>query len=196
MTAEKRFSGGLSGSNPGLTELGRMQVSAARGLLDPLGISEVIASPVQRAVESASLTGTWLGQGISLDPAFAEADFGSWEGMTFGEVSERDPDGLAAWLGSFDAPAGGTGESFTEVERRVGAGLDALLSSYAGRTVLLVSHVSPIKLIVGRALGAGLEALYRMELSPGSVSMVSFYPDPDGGPPQGSLRLFNALPHS
>lgn len=199
MTAEKRFSGGLAGGNPGLTEVGRDQVRRARRVVDAFAAREeaaaaLLASPVRRAAESAGIVADWLGLEVGFEPAFAETEFGAWEGLTFGEVSERDPDGLREWLASADIPAGGTGESFRAVERRVSEGLDRVLAEYAGRTVLLVSHVTPIKLVVARALGAGIDALYRMELSPASVSAVSFYPDPDGGAPHGSLRLFNATP--
>ena len=40
----------------------------------------------------------------------------------------------------------------------------------------MVSHVTPIKILVAHALGAPLEAVFRMELSPASVSVVSYYP--------------------
>ena len=51
-------------------------------------------------------------------------------------------------------PPGGHGESLRSVEERVLAGLDRLLSTYAGRTVVVVSHVTPIKTLVAHALGA------------------------------------------
>jgi probable phosphoglycerate mutase len=75
------------------------------------------------------------------------------------------------------------------------AGRDRLLEEHDGRTVLVVSHVTPIKTLVADALGAPLESLYRMELSPASVTVVSYYPaTPEGRPAMASLRLFNARP--
>ena len=58
---------------------------------------------------------------------------------------------------------------------------------------MVVSHVTPIKTLVARALEAPLEAVFRMELTPASVSVVSFF-DEEDGPTRGSVRLFNALP--
>jgi probable phosphoglycerate mutase len=87
-----------------------------------------------------------------------------------------------------DEPAGG-GESFRVVERRVLASLDRLLEEYAGRTVLVVSHVTPIKVLVTRALGAPLESVHRMEMAPASVSVLSFFDDGNA-----SMRMFNARP--
>jgi probable phosphoglycerate mutase len=57
----------------------------------------------------------------------------------------------------------------------------------------VVSHVSPIKILVAKVLEAPLEASYRMELSPASVTVLSFYPELDGRP-QARMRLYNARP--
>jgi probable phosphoglycerate mutase len=72
-----------------------------------------------------------------------------------------------------------------------------LCALYPGRTLVVVSHVTPIKTLVARVLGAPLDAVFRMELSPASVSVLSFYPDPsapDGSGHRAAMRLYNALP--
>ena len=83
---------------------------------------------------------------------------------------------MGAWLGSLDHTPGG-GESFRVVEKRVLASLDRLLAEFAGKTVLAVSHVTPIKVLVAHALGAPLDSVYRMELAPASVTVLSYFPD-------------------
>ncbi|KAJ1684152.1 hypothetical protein LUZ63_020445 [Rhynchospora breviuscula] len=113
-TAAKRFSGGLSGTNPPLTDEGRAQVAAAARVVEALldGPADVlVTSPVRRTVESAAVLGERLGLPVTEEPGLAETDFGGWEGLTFAEVREQHPDQLDAWLGSLDEPAGGTGES-------------------------------------------------------------------------------------
>ncbi|GGF30616.1 hypothetical protein GCM10011519_00050 [Marmoricola endophyticus] len=182
-TADKRFSGGLSGVNPGLTDEGRAQVASAATLLDG-SVDALVTSPVRRTVESAAILSERLGLDAVEEPGLAETDFGGWEGLTFGEVRAGHPEQLDAWLGSLDEPAGGTGESFRVVQHRVLAARDRLLASYAGRTVVAVSHVTPIKILVADAVGAPLEAVYRMELAPAAVSEIAYYPEP-------SLRAFN-----
>lgn len=195
-TAAKRFSGGLGGDDPPLADEGRAQVRATATWLRPLAAeaTTVVASPVRRTRESAEIVAAVLDLPLVEEPGLAEMEFGRWDGLTFAEVGERDPDGLAAWLGSLDvAPPGG--ESFRTVEARVLAGRDRLLAAHAGSTVVAVSHVTPIKTLVADALGAPLDAVYRMELSPASVTVVSYYTDPDRpGAPRASLRLFNARP--
>jgi broad specificity phosphatase PhoE/ribonuclease HI len=193
-TADKRFSGGLAGSNPGLTDDGRAQVREVADWLSPLGqaVEAVVASPVRRTRESAEILAERLGLDLVEEPGFAEMEFGAWDGMSFGEVRDQYHDELEKWLGDLDLAPGG-GESFREVEKRVLAGLNRVVERYPGRTVIVVTHVTPIKTLIAHAVGAPLAALFRMELSTASVSVVSFYgEDPDDL--QGSMRLYNAQP--
>jgi len=193
-TVDKRFSGGLKSSNPGLSDEGRDQIRTTAAWLAPIaaGIDVVVASPVRRTLESAEILAEVLGKKVDVEPGFAEMEFGAWDGMTLAEVSERDKAGLDAWLGSMDtAPPGG--DSFRDVQERVLAGLDRILESHAGKTVVVVSHVTPIKTLVAQALTAPLESVLRMELSPASVTVLSFYPDVDGQRPA-RMRLYNARP--
>ena len=189
-TVDKRFSGGFGGLNPGLSDEGRAQIRATADWLAPLaeGIDVLVASPVRRTQESAEIIGDRLGMPVLTEDGLAEMEFGSWEGLTFAETRERYPDEIDAWLGSLDEPAGG-GESFRVVEKRVLASLDRLLEKHQGRTVLAVSHVTPIKVLVARTIGAPLEAIHRMELAPASVTVLSFYDDGNS-----SMRMFNARP--
>jgi probable phosphoglycerate mutase len=196
LTAEKRFSGGLASSNPGLTEDGRAQVREVAEWLAPVAeaVDVVVTSPVRRTRESAEIVAERFGVGLVEEPGLAEMEFGRWDGLTFAEVQERSPGEMDAWLGSLDAAAGASGESFRDVEKRVSDALDRLLETYAGKTVAVVSHVTPIKIVVARALEAPLSALFRMELSTASVSVVSFFGEPGEGGIRGSLRLYNAQP--
>jgi ribonuclease H / adenosylcobalamin/alpha-ribazole phosphatase len=193
-TAAKKFSGGLKSSNPGLSDEGRAQIRATAEWLSPIaeGIAAVIASPVRRTLESAEIIAETLGKRVDVEPGFAEMEFGSWDGLTFAEVAERDQAGLDAWLGSVETPPSG-GESFREVEERVLAGLERIREAHPGKTVVVVSHVTPIKTLVATALQAPLEAVFRMELSPASVTVLSFFPDVDGKA-RASMRLYNARP--
>jgi probable phosphoglycerate mutase len=200
-TSKKLFSGGLGGSNPGLTDEGRAQVRATGDWLLPMAgvVDALIASPVRRTRESAEILADLLGRTVREEAGIAEMEFGAWDGLSFAEIQEQYPDELTSWLGSIDvAPTGG--ESFETVAARVLAGRDRILAAHAGQTVVAVSHVTPIKVLVADALGAPLDALYKMELSPASVTVISYYVGASPNTPPGetellsSLRLFNARP--
>ncbi|ATL27376.1 bifunctional RNase H/acid phosphatase [Streptomyces formicae] len=189
LTPEKRFSGS-GGSDPSLSDVGREQAERAAAALAARGtIQAIVSSPLKRCQETAHTVAARLGLDVHLEEGLRETDFGAWEGLTFGEVRERQPDELTAWLASPKAAPPG-GESFATVSRRVSAARDRLTEAYAGRTVLLVTHVTPIKTLVRLALGAPPESLFRMELSAASVSAVAYYADGNA-----SVRLLNDTSH-
>ncbi|MFC9949866.1 bifunctional RNase H/acid phosphatase [Streptomyces prasinus] len=190
LTPQKRFSGS-GGSDPSLSDAGREQAMRTAEALARRGtVQAVVASPLARTRETAGIVAARLGLEVSVEEGLRETDFGAWEGLTFGEVRERHPDDLNAWLSSPDAEPTGGGESFAATAARVAATRDRLTAAYAGRTVLLVTHVTPIKTLVRLALGAPPEALFRMELSAASLSAVAYYADGNA-----SVRLFNETSH-
>ncbi|MGW7276768.1 bifunctional RNase H/acid phosphatase [Streptomyces sp. NPDC054844] len=190
LTPQKRFSGS-GGSDPSLSSVGREQAEKVAASLARRGtIQAVVASPLARTRETAGIVAARLGLEVAVEEGLRETDFGAWEGLTFAEARERYPDDLDAWLSSPDAEPTGGGESFAATGARVAATRDKLAAAYAGRTVLLVSHVTPIKTFVRLALGAPPESLFRMELSAASLSAVAYYAD--GG---ASVRLFNDTSH-
>ncbi|MET9252874.1 bifunctional RNase H/acid phosphatase [Streptomyces sp. NPDC003717] len=190
LTPQKRFSGS-GGSDPALSAVGREQAARVAESLARRGtVQAIVSSPLARTRETAGVVAARLGLEVAVDEGLRETDFGAWEGLTFAEVRERHPDDLDAWLASPDARPTGGGESFAATGARVAAARDRLVAAYAGRTVLLVSHVTPIKTLIRLALGAPPESLFRMELSAASLSAVAHYAD--GG---ASLRLFNDTSH-
>jgi len=196
-TVEKRFSGGLASANPGLSDEGREQARAVGAWLAPLAdsVGAVVASPVRRTLETAEIVAAMLEQNVEVEHGFAEMEFGDWDGKTFLEVAEQYPEDLDAWLGSLDVAPGGRGESFRVVEKRVLDGLQRLLDEHGGKTVVVVTHVTPIKTLVAHAVDAPMSAVFRMELSPASVTVLSFFRGgKDGTEDQASLRMYNALP--
>jgi probable phosphoglycerate mutase len=189
LTPSKRFSGS-GGTDPELSAAGLRQAEAAAAALAARGtVQDVVSSPLTRCRQTARAVADRLGLEIGIDEDLREADFGAWEGLTFAEVRERHPDDLDAWLASTEAAPTG-GESFASVIRRVEAARDRILARYAGRTVLLVTHVTPVKVLACTALGAPPEALFRMELSAASLSAVAYYADGNA-----SLRLLNDTAH-
>lgn len=188
LSVERRFAGV---ADVPLTGTGLMQAkTAAAHLAARGGINLVVTSPLSRARQTAAEVVAASGADLLVEDRLREANFGDWEGLTFAEVSEGWPDELATWLAEPGmAPPGG--ESFATVGRRVAAALDELLAAQPGRRMLIVSHVTPIKELVARALLAPFPAaLMRMHLDVASLCEIDWYPD--GG---AVLRSFNDTSH-
>jgi probable phosphoglycerate mutase len=186
LSVEKRFSGV---GDPSLTDLGREQALAAARRLASSAAVAVISSPLGRARQTAEVVAEALGLPVEVDEGFQETDFGDWEGFTFAEVRKKWPRELDAWLAS-TAVAPPFGESFDATTTRVRQARDRVLASYGGKTVVIVSHVTPIKTLVRIALDAPATALYRMHLDLACLTEVQWFAD---GP--AVLRSFNDTHH-
>ena len=183
LSQQRRYSGR---GDPALTDLGRRQAEdAARYLSGRGGISAVVSSPLRRAHDTAAAAAGALGLPVSVDEDLVETDFGHWEGLTFREAAERHPELHGRWLSdtSIRPPEG---ESFDEVRTRVQRFLDGVIAERGPGTVLVVSHVTPIKTLLRLALGAGPSILHRLHLDLASLSVAEFYPDSGA-----SVRLVN-----
>ena len=189
MSVQKRYAGLSPKTDAPLTDTGVRQAVAAAKRLAPAGIDAIVASPLQRTVRTAEEVAAVTGVPVLTDEGFRETDFGAWEGLTFAEVRERWPSELTTWLADPSvAPPGG--ESFDQVSERVTAALHRILAERAHQTVLIVSHVTPIKTLVAAALLAPPAALYRMHLDVAALCEIDWYAD---GP--AVLRSFNDTAH-
>jgi probable phosphoglycerate mutase len=176
LTAAHRYSG--RGDIP-LSARGQAQAQAAATRLAGLGgpVAAVVSSPLLRCTQTASPIAEALGGlPVETDPDLIECDFGAWEGHTFAEVRERWPDELERWLAS-TAVAPPDGESLRAVGIRARRALVRLRERYPSQWVVVVSHVSPVKLLLRDALAAGDELLYRLYLDPAGLSIVDYWAD-------------------
>jgi len=186
MSVQKRYAGR---TDVPLTDAGLAQAAAAAKRLASAGIDAIVASPLQRTVQTAEQVAAVTGLPVVTEDGFRETDFGAWEGLTFAEVRERWPSEMTAWLSDPQvAPPGG--ESFAAVSERVTAALHRVLAGRTGQRILVVSHVTPIKTLVAAALLAPPAALYRMHLDVAALCEIDWYPD---GP--AVLRSYNDTAH-
>lgn len=183
LSVERRYSGR---GNPALTEEGRRQADAAARYLGARGgVTAVVTSPLQRAYDTAAMAAKALGLEVTVDDDLIETDFGAWEGLTFAEAAQRDPEVHRRWLRDTSVEPPG-GESFDAVADRVRRACDRIVAEHGATTVLVVSHVTPIKTVLRLALDAGEGILYRLHLDLASLSIAEFY-----GDGASSVRLVN-----
>lgn len=173
---EKRFSGS-GGIDMPLAPIGRAQAEAlAAEVARREPIARIISSPLLRTRQTAEIVAAATGHGVEVDEGFAECGFGEWDGYTFAEVKQRWPVELEEWLNSTEvAPPGG--ESFSQCRLRVSTARERVVARYPGERILVVAHVTPIKIMVSLAVDAPLRSLYRMELPPCSLSTLAWFPD-------------------
>ena len=187
-TVDRLFCGSR-GSDPGLTPEGREQAERAAELVARrYDVTHVVSSPLRRTRETADVAAGRLGLDVELDDDLAELAFGEWDGRTIEDVRERWPDELASWFADENASPPG-GESLAALRVRVGRALERLLATHPGATVLVVSHMNPIKTLVRGALDAPAQVMHRMQLAPAALTVVQWWPDGVT-----ALRTFSHVP--
>ncbi len=186
LSGERRYSG--RGDVP-LTTVGEQQAKAAGERLARMDFTAIVSSPLGRARQTAAAVSAASDVPVTVHDGLVETDFGEWERLTFAEAAARDPELHRRWLGDPTvAPPGG--ESFDTVLTRVRATRDDLVAAHAGETIVVVSHVTPIKSLLRMGLDAGPSLLFRLHLDLASLSIVEWYPDGNA-----TVRLANDTSH-
>jgi broad specificity phosphatase PhoE/ribonuclease HI len=187
LSPERRFSGrgDVALSPEGLAQAEKV----ATRLGTRPGIDLVVTSPLRRARQTAELIAKVTGVDLVTDDDLVETDFGAWEGLTFAEARAADGAAVDAWLADPGTPPPG-GESFEEVAVRVARARDRLIKANPEKTLVVVSHVTPLKTLLRLALEAPPIMLHRLQLDVTGVSEVDWYPD---GP--ANVRLVNDAHH-
>jgi ribonuclease H / adenosylcobalamin/alpha-ribazole phosphatase len=187
LSGGQRFAG--RGDIP-LTATGREQAAAAAARLAACGgLDLIVTSPLARARQTAGAVAAATGLPLVVQDGWAEVDFGEWEGLSHAEAERDWPEQMAAWLSDPGAAPPG-GESLAAASGRVLAALESLLAGHQGATVLIVSHVTPMKILLTHALLAPPAALRRMYLGVACLCEISWYA---GG--VGLVRTLNDTAH-
>lgn len=173
-----------------LNENGKRQAQLVAEALSRIPVCMVVSSPMRRAADTAARIREACGAEFRLDPRLAEGSFGKWEGLTRDEVlrlGSEDAALLARWESdSSCSPPGG--ESIESLQKRVVSLVEELAAERAGDSVVLVSHVGPVKALLAAVLDIPLQATRHMFLDPATISVVEWGRDR-------WLRLFNSHAH-
>ena len=164
-----------------LDELGSRQAEQLAGVEALAKADRVVCSPLARAQQTAAA----LGRSVEVDERWIEVDYGVYDGMPLAEVPTS---AWKRWQADLHwVPE--QGESFAQAGQRVRAACAELAAEAAEQDVVVVGHVTPIKISAAWALGVPEEAQWRMYLANASITTVGFR---DGHP---VLSGFNSTGH-
>jgi broad specificity phosphatase PhoE len=139
-------------------------------------VAAVYSSPLQRAYQTAiPIAERHALEALKAD-ALRECHFGTWEGLSRAEVLARSPED-AHHLQECErdmAMAPPAGESFADMQKRVCAAVSQLARAHSTQTIVLVSHVGPIKALLCAAMGAPLTSSFHIFLDPATISVVDW----------------------
>jgi probable phosphoglycerate mutase len=171
--AENNIKKILAGRSPGvnLTEVGIQQAEQAGKMLEPLNISAIYSSPIDRALQTAEIVGRQCDLEISIDDRLIELDMGKFTKMPYDEIFAKHGNVfLKFYEGSEEVSENGV-ETFTKVQKRVFDMVDFIINKHKNENVVLVTHMDPIKAMIGKVLKLRPEVLFELIIANASLNI-------------------------
>lgn len=158
-----------------LTEKGRIQAQAIAQRLAAEEIHAIYASDLSRAWDTAEAIASHHNIEVIATPNLREASFGQWEGLTYDEIQQRDPEAVKAWhedIGNFSPPEG---ETLHQLADRVTAAYVNIAANHQDQTVLAVAHGGSLQMLICILLELTPEHFWQFNLDHCSLSKVLMY---------------------
>ena len=158
----------LSGAHTGRTDIpltptGREQAAALGRYFAGRKFAMVLASPLQRALETCRLAG--YGDVAVVDPNLCEWNYGNYEGRTTAEISRERPD-WSLWRDGVP-----NGETVEQVAARADAVLARVQSS---GDIALFAHGHILRILTARWLGLEPSAGRLFAMGTASISTLGY----------------------
>ena len=162
-----------------LNETGIKQAENLAEKFRDIPLDAIYASPLSRAVSTATPTAEMKGIEIIKVADLIERDFGDWDDLTYEEIEAKDPELYAEWRGNpqntgFKIP---NGESSDDVHERIGKAVDKIISENDGKSVLVVTHLGAARHIISNVLGLTTEQSWRFTLYNATIACLEIDED-------------------
>ena len=180
----------LAGRSPGvnLTETGIEQAEGTGKMLKSLNISKIYSSPIDRAIQTANIVGNHCDLEPVADDRLIELDMGKFTKMPYDQIFAKHGNVfLKFYEGSNEVSENGV-ETFAQVQKRIFEMVDSVINKHKNENVVLVTHMDPIKAMIGKTLSLKPEILFELIIANASLNIFNnndqkFY-----------LKAINALP--
>ncbi|HKJ23052.1 MAG TPA: histidine phosphatase family protein [Gammaproteobacteria bacterium] len=160
--------------DPVLNEQGRRQAEQAAHALAAVPVDHIFTSPMQRTLATARAIQHTNGAALVTDAALRERRFGVWDGLYFKEIEQQYPREYAEWKQNPALYNPRDGESIDALQRRVQAAITEFTERHPGKTLLVVSHVGPIRVGVCAAIGLPVEGYRQLTVDYCSLTRVDY----------------------
>lgn len=167
----------MSARMPGvfLNDKGRAQAAAVAHTLSGAPVTRIYSSPMERAQETSAFLANILKLEVILSDGIIETDVGQWTGLSAEQVKDT-----RLWQVLLNQPSKmqfPDGESFSDMQKRSVAELEAIAARHPGEMVACFSHADVIRLALAHYLDMPLDAMHHISVDLCSVSVLAFNPD-------------------
>ncbi len=169
---QKVFTGQL---DMGLSEIGKKQAELVKKYLEDYKIDKIYSSDLKRAYDTALPTAESNGIKIKTSKSLREIYAGEWEGKCFDFIQEKYPDTYSVWRNDIGNAVCDGGESVKKLKERVEKEVDRILAENEGKTIMIVSHGTPIRSLLCIWKGSDISDMQNIRWVPNaSVSVVEY----------------------
>jgi broad specificity phosphatase PhoE len=156
-----------------LSEEGRAQALALGSRLEGVSIARAVASPLLRARQTAELALGAKSVDLVLDEGLVEVSHGSWEGLLYSEVMQRDVELRRGWRDTPHLVRPPGGESLQEVQDRTWPALCRACEGLGSEdTVLIVAHDGANRTLLCKVLGLPLSRVWSFRQAPACLNLL------------------------
>ena len=157
--------------DPEINEKGMRQCESLKSSLKNIDFNAVVASPLKRALKSATIISGCEDKDIIVEPQLREIDFGLWEGLHYKEVMQKYPEDWANWGQHWIDYTIPEGESFRVFYSRVENCIKNIINNNQENKILVVAHEGSLKAIALTLLNMPIEAYWNFTFEFGHFSM-------------------------
>lgn len=164
----------LAGRTKGipLTQTGIQQAEKISTFLQPLKISTIYSSPIERALHTAEIVANKLDLGCKIDDRLTEIEMGSFSGMQYDEMFAKYGNVFLKFYQDSPLIQKNGVETFSSVKKRVLDMVNHCSKKHEGQNILLVTHMDPIKAMISTVLQPKPESLYELVIRNASLTIV------------------------
>lgn len=160
--------------DPALNNEGLFQAKSAAVALKQIEISTIYASPAKRTQMTAAEISEVTGLSVEISPQWVERRFGIWEGLYFHEIEQQYPELYIKWKQDNVGFAPENGETIHDVVKRLEGSLKQLVEKHRGETIVMVSHVGPIRVCLSQSLSIPIENYRQIRVDYASINRVDY----------------------
>jgi len=170
---KKILAGRSTGVN--LTQEGIKQAQQAAEMLKPLNVSAIYSSSIDRALQTAEIVAKQCNLEVKIDDRLIELDMGKFTKMPYEEIFAKHGNVfLKFYQGSEEVSESGV-ETFAKVQKRIFDMVDFVINKHKKENIVLVTHMDPIKAMIGRVLDLKPEILFEMIIANASLNIFKNY---------------------
>lgn len=164
----------LAGRTEGfpLTQTGLQQAEKIASFLQPLGISAIYSSPIERALDTAQIVANKLDLACKVDHRLTEIEMGSFSGMEYEDMFTKYGNVFLKFYQDNPIIKKNGVETFSSVKKRVLEMVDYCYKKHNEQNILLVTHMDPIKAMISTILQLKPESLYELIIQNASLTII------------------------